>query len=236
MDAQTDKEAFPHHAYRKGALFGLRPASRQKCLRETDIETATQNGISIDRFNGLAAQSDWPVLIDPLCRFTYAKLSAANALWQCMAGTGLPRRQDMTARLLQPYIPQLTIYERLQGPDHILRFRVRLMGTNSAQFTQEMTGHYIDEILSQEHLSRWLIAGQTVLRHGAPLRLLYRGDSFNKKHVVGEAFVAPLLTTDGRPDLIMAITVFEGGNSWEAIAARTRRQLAEDEAGQTAPA
>lgn len=235
MDAQTDKETFLRHAHMKGALFRLRPQMAQEPTCEAEFAQVTQNGATIDQFNGLAIRQGWPVLIDRLCRFTDIRLSTARALWQRMASTGLPRRQDMTARLLQPYIPQLAIYERQQATGTALRYRVRLMGTNTVQFTTEMTGHYIDDIIGPDHLPRWLIVGQTILRYGGPVRLLYRGDSFQKKHVVGEVLAAPLLTTDGRPDLIMAVTTFEGADSWEAVATRTRHQFAEDEAALANP-
>lgn len=231
MDAQTHQVPFVRHAQKDGTLSRLRLIHHKEPSPITEIATAMRDGVGLDRFNTLSDENHWPVLIDSLCRFSEAKLTAAEMLWRQKAVGALPRRQDMTARLLQPFIPQLTIYERIRGDDGTLRYRVRLMGTNTVQFTTEMTGHFVDEMIEPEHLPRWFILGQTILRQNGPLRILYRGDSFHKRHVVGEAFAAPLLTTDGRADLIMVITTFEGIDSWEVVSKRAREQFAADRSG-----
>lgn len=235
MDAQTHQVAFVRQAQKDGTLSRLRLIHHHEPAATPDIATATREGVALDDFNALAEENQWPVLIDSQCRFSERKLIAAHDLWQQKAAGGLPRRQDMTARLLQPFIPQLTIYERVSGTDGTLRYRVRLMGTNTVQFTAEMTGRFVDEMIDPEHLPRWFVLGQTILRQNAPLRVLYRGDSFHKRHVVGEVFAAPMLSIDGRADLIMAITTFEGADSWEVVCQRAREQLASDAHGAPPP-
>lgn len=223
MDAHTDTTLLERHAQRLVRFCAAAPYPGRKSPPPPPDGINTP--CSIDAFNQAALASDWPILIDPQCRFTENRLYGVQALWQQLAGITIPRRQDMTARLLQPYIPQLSIFERVQTDTVPVRFRARLMGTNMVQFTAEMTGHFLDEIIGPTFLPRWLCVGQTILHHGGPLRILHRGDSFNKKFVVGEGFAAPLLTTDGRPDLIMTVFNFEGFDSWEVVAARALAQL-----------
>jgi hypothetical protein len=185
-----------------------------------------QNRIScVGDLNRQAIANGWPLLCDSDCRFTEKKLSGVLALWREKAVDGIPYRKDMTARLLQPYIPQLSIFERVATADGLGRFRVRLMGTNMVMFTTEMSGRFVDEAIEAEFLPRWNALGQAVLHCGGPVRILHRGDTFHKKHVVGEAFAAPLLTNDGRADLIMAVTSFEGFDSWEVVSSQARLQL-----------
>lgn len=224
MDAQTDTTLLGRHAQKLVRFCAAAPYPDHRAPAPAPDGITTP--YTANDFNLAAIAHGWPILIDPLCRFSEGKLHSVMALWQQMtADNSIPRRQDMTARLLQPYIPQLSIFERVPGEDGTVRFRARLMGTNMVQFTAEMTGHFLDDMIGPDYLPRWISTGQTILGHGAPLRILHRGDSFNKKFVVGEGFAAPLLTTDGRADLIMTVFNFEGFDSWEVVAARTLAQL-----------
>ena len=67
--------------------------------------------------------------------------------------------------------------------------------------------------------------GRTILEYGGPMRILHRGDTFKKRYVVGEGFAAPLRTNDGRTDLIMTVTSYEGFDTWDVVAAQARRQI-----------
>lgn len=191
------------------------------------FEETAKRHFAIESLNAQAHEAGWPIICDAGCRFTEKKLFGVMALWQQMAEAagGTPLRRDMTARLLQPYIPQLSIFERVSMADGRARFRVRLMGTNVVQFTTEMSGRFLDEVIAGEFLPRWYAVGQAILHYGGPLRILHRGDSFHKKHIVGEGFAAPLKTNEGRTDLIMAVTSYEGFDSWDVIAAQARLQL-----------
>lgn len=179
----------------------------------------------IDIFNRRCLDAGWPVLCDPGCRFTDRKLSGVLTLWQNMAVSGIPYRKDMTARLLQPYIPQLAIFERVAGDDGHSRIKTRLMGTNMVTFTMEMSGRFLDEVIAPEFLPRWVETAELVLRFGGPVRILHRGDTFKKKHIIGEGFAAPLLTNDGKTNLIMAVTSYEGFDTWETVSAQAKLQL-----------
>lgn len=181
-----------------------------------------------DRFNRLAAEKHWPLLCDPYCRFTDHKLHDALQLWLAKGGGGIPYRKDMTARLLQPYISQLSIFERLTGPEGDRRWRVRLMGTEVALTTAEMTGKFVDEVIPECYLERWLQTGETILASGRPVRLLRRADSFGKQHIVSEEFTAPLRNDSGAVEMTIGISSFENFDPWDVVEKRTRRELGLD--------
>lgn len=186
-----------------------------------------QRHFYIEIFNKRAIESDWPVLCDDACRFSEKKLTGASALWQLKAQEAghTPLRKDMTVRLLQPYIPRLSIFERVPDGGGAMRYRVRLMGTNVVTYTKEMTGHFLDEVIEPPFLPAWYAVGETIFQYGGPLRILNRGDTFRKKYLVGESFAAPLLTNDGRADLIMSVTSYEGFAPWDAVYSRAKQQL-----------
>jgi hypothetical protein len=186
---------------------------------------AVANTQAADQFNRVASENGWPILCDPYCRLADPRLCDAQALWSAKANGSIPYRKDMTARALQPFIPLLSIYERLPQPDGTTRWRVRLMGTEVALSTAEMTGKYIDEAISPEFLPRWLTLGETVLAHGGPLRILRRADSFGKQYIVGEEFTAPLLNDQGTADMTMGISSFENFDPWVSVEKKAREQL-----------
>lgn len=179
----------------------------------------------INTLNHLAVRMAWPVIGDPGCHFRENKLYAVLDLWLDVAVDGPPHRREMTARMLQPYLPFLTIIEREPGLGaEPYRYRVRLMGANTERFNTEMTGRYLDEVVPERYLSRWYGMVDAVIGAGRPVRLLTQNESFKKNYVVGESFAAPLLSDSGVANLVMAVSYYEG-RSWERVAATERQQL-----------
>ena len=121
----------------------------------------------------MASRNDWPILYDASCQFGHAELSKLLSLWRSMTGRGgIPRRRDMTARLLRPYMRMLSLYERVLADDGARRHRVRLMGSAVVQVLGELTGHFLDEVVPEEFLPRWCPMIDVPLAAGAPMRLL----------------------------------------------------------------
>jgi hypothetical protein len=178
-----------------------------------------------DRFNRAARESGWPLICDPYCHFTDVRLRKAMTIWMEQANGFVPYRRDLTVRILQPFVSQLSIYERIARPDGNIRWKVRLMGTEVALTTTEMTGKFLDEVLKPEFMPRWDLTGETVLRQGGPLRFLRRTDSFGKRYIVCEDFAAPLLNDKGEAVITMSISSFDNIDPWEIVEKRTRREL-----------
>ncbi|MGA7673889.1 MAG: PAS domain-containing protein [Rhizomicrobium sp.] len=187
---------------------------------------------SADAFNEMASRNDWPILYDASCQFGHAELSKLLSLWRSMTGRGgIPRRRDMTARLLRPYMRMLSLYERVLADDGARRHRVRLMGSAVVQVLGELTGHFLDEVVPEEFLPRWCPMIDVPLAAGAPMRLLIRQDTFNKSHIVGEYLCVPLRADDGEAKLVLTASCYDGTRTWAEVATEARRRLGLEPAG-----
>ncbi|MDE1939861.1 MAG: hypothetical protein KGI68_12640 [Alphaproteobacteria bacterium] len=169
--------------------------------------------------NDVARQRGWPVLYDATCRCRHEKLNELHALWRSMAEHGgIPHRREMTARLLQPYMRDLLLFERVGNSDG-RHYRVRLMGSTVARTLEDMTGRLLDEVIPEHYLPRWYVKIDVALATGAPLRMVARGDTFDKSFMVGEYLCLPLLADDGERRLVLAAAHFDSTHPWSAVMA-----------------
>jgi len=169
------------------------------------------------KFNAASSAEGWPGLCDHTLAFRRPELAAMNALWHQLAGdASIPKRTDMTPRLLKDHLPHIAIYERVTaGEEH--RYRARLMGTQFAQVMGDLTGKFIDSVIPPQFLPRWTAALDAVLDGGVPLRFVSRSDTANKSFLVGEFFEAPLLTDDGSMSLVIADAIFTRAENWQSL-------------------
>ncbi len=180
---------------------------------------------SANGLNELALRRGWALLCDPSCSFTYKELDTLHALWNSKAGPrGIPKRSEMTARMLRPYMKVISIHERVAGPNGTRRNRVRLMGDVNAQVLGETQGKFYDEFLQESSVPVWNAMTDAVLGHGAPVRILMRSDEVNRSYLVGEMFNAPLLREDGSATLVLGVSYFDGNRRWEDAVAGLHRE------------
>jgi hypothetical protein len=184
--------------------------------------------VSADGLNELARRRGWSVRCDATCSFTVKELSDLHALWRAKAGSGdIPKRSEMTPRLLKPYMKFIDLHERIAGPGGTRRYRMRLMGDVATQIVGDTAGKFFEEFLPEKAVLIWNAMADAVLGHGAPLRMLFRADEIDKPHLVGEMFNAPLLTDDGSASLNLAAVRFDSNLHWEDLVAQLRRQDAQ---------
>lgn len=177
-------------------------------------------------FNSLARRYDWPILCDASCTFTYHQLRDLLALWRDLAAVGnIPYRREMTARLLQPYLKSIAIYERIEAQDRRPRYRVRLMGSSIVNLTGELTGTFLDEVVPERFLPRWCAMNDVTLGYGGPLRLLIRCDTFGKGYIVSEHLNVPLRADDGTTNLVLSAGYYDGTHAWTDAEAEEYRRL-----------
>lgn len=95
-----------------------------------------------------------PLTEQPLEAMASEKVRDVHAAWQSVRGTrAMPTREDMSARLLKKYLPDLFVFEVL-GPRHAI---VRLAGTAmTSVFGSDTTGSQLtadnDDPLTQRTL------------------------------------------------------------------------------------
>lgn len=174
--------------------------------------------------NEAAAQNGWPMLCDERCDFSSPMLDDLLGLWHAEAGSGVPARNVLTARKLQPFMRDIAIYERIGAGDQ-RRYRVRLMGSGIVHHYGEMTGKYIDEVVPEKFLPRWYGLADVSLMALKPMRLLVRADTFDKSYMVAEYFCAPLAADGGIEKFVLVGIVFDGRRPWTVVEAEARQKL-----------
>jgi hypothetical protein len=179
-----------------------------------------------DAFNDIAARERWPVLCDSSCSFRHPSLLQVLQVWQATAGAdGIPRRQAMTPRKLQPFMRSLAIYERMFELDGAPRYRVRLFGGGWVEFYGEMTGRFLDELVPPAFLPRWHALPDTAFGAGAPVRIVARCDTFGKAYMMAEILCAPMRADDGAVRFALLAAQFDGTQMWDEVEAEERRRL-----------
>jgi hypothetical protein len=175
-------------------------------------------------FNETATGGGWPILCDASCGFDNPMLSGLLALWRDEAKNGIPPREALTARKLQPFMRNIAIYERV-GEGAARRYRVRLMGSGIVQYYGELTGKYFDEAVPEKYLPRWYGVSDLPLLSGKPVRLVLRADTFDKSYLVAEYLSAPLMSDSGLTKFILIGMAFDGKRPWNVVEAETRAKL-----------
>ena len=180
---------------------------------------------SAQALNEAAALNGWPILADATCDFTNPTLRELLSLWQGEAAAGgIPQRQALTARRLQPFMRDISLQERIgDGPKR--RYRVRLMGSGIVQYYGELTGKFLDEVVPEKFLPRWYALSDVAIGAAKPVRVLLRADTFDKSYMVSEYFVAPLKADTGAVRFVLQGVHFDGRRPWTAVEEEARKKL-----------
>jgi hypothetical protein len=85
----------------------------------------------------------------------------------------------------------------------------------------ELTGKMVDEVVSSEHLPRWVGCGDLILDGGQPMRFVGRVHLEGKEYLNAENLFVPLANDDGDPTFIMGLCRYsprhtEAEESWES--------------------
>ena len=175
-------------------------------------------------FNRAAAAAGWPIIADAGCAFAHTLTRELAALWASEAGEGVPAREVMTARKLQPFMRNIAIYERI-GEGVQRRYRVRLMGSGIVQYYGELTGKSFEEAVAERFLPRWYGVSDVPLKSRRPVRFVLRADTFDKSYMVAEYLCAPLSSASGLTKFVLLGMVFDGKRTWAEVEAETRAAL-----------
>lgn len=163
-------------------------------------------------------------MCDETLGFEHAMLTELLTLWRSEAAEGIPARNALTARKLQPFMRNIAIYERI-GEGAQRRFRVRLMGSGIVQYYGELTGKYFDEAVPQKYLDRWYALSDISLQAQKPVRFILRADTFEKSYMTAEYLCAPLKTDTGLAKFVLVGIVFDGRRPWNVVEAEVRQKL-----------
>lgn len=177
-----------------------------------------------DEFNKAALQEGWLSLCDASAIFTHPDLRRLLGTWRrCIKAGGIPRRRDVTERVLRPYRADIVLYEKIICESGARRWRVEKMGASFAQIMGDLSGKFLDETLDPAMLPRWDAALDLTLAEGAPVRFINR--STKMSFLNAEYFSAPLIGEEGSANFILAAGRFSGARSWQDIEAEARDRL-----------
>ena len=160
---------------------------------------------AIRAFNSRARAHQWQFTCFAAGGFERNELSAALAMWQDKAGERpMPARSDLTARVMKPWMTQMSLLERVQTPEGS-RYRVRLHGSSLTRYGGDGTGRFLDEVVAGGRAEAYGAVYDLVLDVLAPLRVLSNYQAPDISYLVGESLVAPLSRLGGTP-LILSVT------------------------------
>ena len=160
---------------------------------------------AVTGFNQWAEKRDWEARCDPDLAFESPLLRNLLAVWRDQAkGRVAPLREEMTARLLKPFLPSIAVIERL-GPE---RYRVRLMGTRLTQVLGHLQGKILEEEVSPENAARWHALFQLSLTERRPLRYAAPVAYSGAEYLRAEALHLPLSADGGEPTMLLIAAVF----------------------------
>jgi hypothetical protein len=182
---------------------------------------------SAAEFNQTATAKNWPMICDETLQFQASMLTELLNLWQEQAGDGIPERNALTARKLQPFIRNISIFERI-GDGLKRRYRVRLMGSGIVQYYGELTGKHFDESIPGKFQDRWYAFCDVPLLTQKPMRFILRADTFEKSYMTVEYLCAPLKMEGGAIKSALTGVVFSGLRPWSDIEAEERKRLGLD--------
>ena len=121
-----------------------------------------------DRYNALARAQGWQSACYAALEFKSGALSELLSIWRRIAPQGgIPRRKELTPRLLRAHLTDIAIYERSRSADGRERYRMRVSGARYASVLGDFGGKYFDEAAPPKFLKRWHAApaARTSCRH-----------------------------------------------------------------------
>jgi hypothetical protein len=158
----------------------------------------------IEAYNERSKASGWTITCGPAAGFRQPELAKALALWRTKAnGRSMPMRADMTARVMKPFLRQMSIVERVGTPS---RYRVRLHGSKLASYTGDKTGRFLEDVLPPGRAAGYAAVYDTMLELLVPLRLVIAYQAPKIDYLAGESLIAPLAAAGRTSPLILSVT------------------------------
>lgn len=159
--------------------------------------------------NQRAHAEGWPFHCDTVLAFDRPELNALRDVWRSLAaGKSAPSRTDFDARMLKPFLRNISIIERVFVDAAKWRYRTRLTGSAIVELTGEHTGKYLDEHMPRDFLPRWIAPFDAVLDSVVPFRFVSEFALPHLSYLDGESLVAPLADTRGEVTLILTCLYF----------------------------
>ena len=160
-----------------------------------------------DSYNAYAESHGWNSRCYSDLQFVQPELNQLRDLWFSVAQKkeAPPSRADFDARVLKPFLTNISLVDCVAQSIGRSRYRFRLSGTELTRLFGEQTGRYADEFFPPASLPRWLMGYDVVIDTQTPVRFTSRFILPLLSHLDGESFSAPLVS--------------EGKHGWGILAA-----------------
>lgn len=160
-------------------------------------------------FNRRAQTEGWPARCDSTLCFNRPELNAVRDIWHARAvGNAVPSRTAFDARSLKPFLPNITIIERVFVDATKWRYRTRLAGTAIVEVLGENTGKFFDAHTPRELLTGWTRVCDIVLDTAAPIRFSFDIQQPRISYLSGESLIAPIADKHDAISLILVCAYF----------------------------
>jgi len=157
-------------------------------------------------FNARAKAGGWPFRCTPAGGFERPQLAAALEVWrEKAAGRAMPSRADLTARVMKPFLTQMSLLERVRV-DGQPRYRLRIHGSALARYCVDGTGKFLEDIVLGERIHGYRALYDTLLEVCAPLRVVSNYQAPEIDYLTGETLLAPLSVNTSDTPLILSVT------------------------------
>ncbi|MGD0189372.1 MAG: PAS domain-containing protein [Rhizomicrobium sp.] len=159
---------------------------------------------AVAAMNARAIAMGWNIRCYEDLDFVEPELNRLSDIWCAKASrTGFPSRRDFDARTLKPWLPNVSLAERVCDETGTPHFRTRLFGSTLARIFGEQTGRYLDDFLPQPYFERWNALYSTLLMCRKPLRIVARFEWRKVEWLDGEMFATPLGNGHDEPTMIL---------------------------------
>jgi hypothetical protein len=157
-----------------------------------------------------AKTAGWGVEVDPTLAFERVELKQLHDLWKLKSieKNRLPERGDLDARLLKPFLRNLTIMEHVPGEDGKPHFKFRLQGMALVQYFGEQTGRMLEDSVSPDIVDAWNTGYYAVLKARRPIRTLTYFQMESVDYITGENFSVALGNGDQESTNVLTVTYF----------------------------
>jgi hypothetical protein len=149
-----------------------------------------------EALNARARRAGWPLQADATLSFDAPLLREAYAMWQAKAGgRRWPTRAEITPRAMKNFLADTAIVDVVYEPGKI-RYRLRVMGLKLEEIFVRATGKFVDEVVPEPYLEKWLAIFDLAVDVGGPIRTVGAVEFRKQEYLQAEEFFAPL----GNPD------------------------------------
>lgn len=169
-------------------------------------------------FNAKALEQGWQSQLGNELVFDNAELNELYRLWcRLVPDGGLPARDQLTARLMLPYMRNLSIFAIERDTADIAHYRHRFIGTAMTEVFGNLTGKVCEDFLSPALVKRTHACFEAVLSAGRPMRIRTHYGVEQASHLGAEIFAAPLAQPGEPPNMVMTVSYFVMPSAWKPM-------------------